>query len=692
MRQGAAKPGPGHESVVDGCVGGSRGAWWLGRLGLMVAALLGALAGLPAGAAAFDTGYHSDLTSDALLREGFSPDAVRVAQATNCYDDMFMAAKTVLEDEDAAALHEAWDAIFGPKELRDLSDEYEHFDDCADYVALKERWDRLLKGTRAAVQDVVQRPQQGRAIRLISVVGQSLHEVQDFYAHTNWPHYVAHPDWDRVPGVVRDETWFEVDDAVKAGLDLHTNSHVLQNKDWAGLDHFDRAYHEAFLATWEWVRMLRAWVGEPLWQEAAAYTSGAAVGEVTRLTRLAMYVEDGHWKGPGSGNTDELTDAAISYAYYHAGLVDPRVMQQTQDLFLLAWKDYCPLICADRRDEPLPAALPRPVTHPVWLAIDTLSAAEAGPRGGGIDVGSDPDFFAVVTVNGAGHMTNIMQNMDDISPAHWRTWIPLEPDSTVTLSYALWDADGTESEQCDIAAGERRDWAWSGPVEQAPAGVVETQGSLGGTASSAAGKEAFVRFRVMREPVTSVVAPEPTGRHGWYTAPLSVELVAHDWSGAGIDHVDYSVSQGTATDFRVYDGPIAIAEEGETALLYFGTDTIGNLEDAHERVFRVDGSRPVPLALNRPTVKRGATCLLQYEVQDALPSSGTALATVKVRAKSGKVVKTLGGTVWQAVNSVWTVRFSPGKLMPGKYACEVYATDFAGNHEEKAARSYVVVK
>ncbi len=663
----------------------------LRRVTVVSLALLGLMALLPGSAAAFDTGYHYDLTAGALLREGFNPSAAQVAQVTNTYDDMFQSAKTILENPAAAPIRDRWDAIFGPQALRDQSDDYQHFDDCPDYAALKLRWDRLLKGTWAAVEDVKQRPQQERAIGLISILGQSLHEVQDFYAHSNWSHVVAHPDWPGATTAWRDETWFEVDDSLKETWVL---SSPVPDKDWAGRDYFDRAYHEAFLASWEWAKMVRVWAGEPLWQEAAAYRDQAAAGEALRLMGLAMYVENGHWKGPGSGDTDELTAAALQYVGAHVGLTDPRAGQQTQDLYLVAWKRYCPIISGDPQGAPLPPTLSGRVARPVWMAIDTLLVGEAHDQGGGIDSGADslPDFYAVLSVSGVDYTTNIMKNRDDLSPAHWRTWAPLEPGTTVSLTYALWDADVTQDEQCDIVSGSPWDWTWSGSVDQLPAGVIETQGYRGEAGSSAEGKEAFVHFRVMREPVTSIVVPDPTGMHGWYTSAVPVELVAHDFSGAGIDHVDYSVTEGAATVFGAYEHPLTVGQEGKTTLRVFATDKAGNREDAQEKVFWIDGKRPVPVALNQPTVKRGGRCLLQYKVQDDLPSSATALTTIKVRTRANKLVKTLRGTTWQPVNTVWTVRFSPGKLKPGTYTYEVYATDFAGNQQERVARSYVVVK
>ncbi len=653
---------------------------------LVSGALYGACAALPGSAAAFDVGYHYDLSKDTLAREGFDASAVQVVQVTNCYDDMFQSAKEVLRDDRAAALHEAWDAIYGPEELRDISDDYQHFDDYPDNAALAAAWDRLLVGTWAAVQDVKQRPKETRAVSLLAVLGQSLHQVQDFYAHSNWAHFIAYPDWSHPANTIRDETWFDVSDRRRGDLALRSGPHDLMHKDWAGRPHFDRAYHEAFLASREWVEMVRAWAGAPLWEEAAAYSDHSVAQEAQLLERLAMYAADGSWKGPGSGDTTELTDAALAYRSYHVGLWSPWSTPQTQDSYLLAWKHYCPIINDDPNGKPLPPTLPSPVTRPVWMAIDTLLVGELHGQGNAIDAGTAPDFFAVLEVNGVDYVTDIMGNQDDFSPANWKTWVPLDPGSAVSLTYALWDADVTDDELCDIFPGAPRSWMWSGPMDWLPASLIETQGSGG------EGSAAFVHFRLMREPFTTAETADPIGEHGWYNSSVRVELVGHDLSGTGIDRLDYGVTEDTATVFAEYEGPFSLSREGTNTLHFFATDRAGNLEDAQEKTFRIDSRRPTPVALNHPTAKRFGQCVLKYVVHDPLPSSDKAMTTIKVRSSTGKVVKTLGGKIWQSVNSVWTARFSPGNLKRGRYSYSVYATDYAGNPQDQVAESYIIVK
>ena len=216
--------------------------------------------------------------------------------------------------------------------------------------------------------------------------------------------------------------------------------------------------------------------------------------------------------------------------------------------------------------------------------------------------------------------------------------------------------------------------------------LIETQGSGG------EGSAAFVHFRLMREPFTTAETADPIGEHGWYNSSVRVELVGHDLSGTGIDRLDYGVTEETATVFAEYEGPFSLSREGTNTLHFFATDRAGNLEDAQEKTFRIDSRRPTPVALNHPTAKRFGQCVLKYVVHDPLPSSDKAMTTIKVRSSTGKVVKTLGGKIWQSVNSVWTARFSPGNLKRGRYSYSVYATDYAGNPQDQVAESYIIVK
>ena len=635
----------------------------------------------PGQAAAFSTGYHYDLTADALVRENCSATAIQVAQVSNAYDDMFQITTQVLTDPRVAAARDQLDAIYGPAELRDLSERYEHFAGCPDYAALSAQWDRLLVGTWAAVQEVKERPEPTRTIEFLTILGQSLHVVQDFYAHSNWAEAVVSPGWSNPAGTVRDETWFDVPEQARQARALTVGPHDDMGKDWTGRPHFDRAYHDAFLAGWEWTRMLRAWAGEPLWRQAAAYTDYTAAQESRELKRVAMYVEEGYWKGPGSGDMDQLISVARRYLFSHAALWSSASGESTQvqDAYLLAWKRYCPVITADPQGKPYPTTLPSPVTRPQWLAVDTVHVGEVRGQGGAIDAGGLPDFTAVLTVNGVEYSTNVMRDADSFRPFFWKTLVPVAPDATVSLSYALFDEDETGDQPCDVAPGDAMAWTWSSKMAELP---LETQTQ---------GRDASLTFRIMRAPLTSVDVAAPSGRHGWYRGPVAVALAAQDFSGAGIDRVDYGISDAAGTAFSRYQAPFSLAREGATTLTVFATDLAGNIEDAQEKTFHIDSQSPTPVALNHPVVRRSGVCTLRYLVRDPLPSSGSVAVTITVRNAGGKLVKTID-VPWMPANAAAAAKFPVKAFRPGKYFTTISAVDYAGNPEVAQAKSSFTVK
>ena len=77
-------------------------------------------------------------------------------------------------------------------------------------------WDRLRRAVWSLVQEAHAHndPQE-----LVAVLGMSLHEVQDFYAHTNWVEpptdgFGGGPDWQSL-GYGSNPTWFDLPKAAR---------------------------------------------------------------------------------------------------------------------------------------------------------------------------------------------------------------------------------------------------------------------------------------------------------------------------------------------------------------------------------------------------------------------------------------------------------------------------------------------
>src|SRR4051812_9881856 len=134
---------------------------WAGILTSVLAALALLLAPRPA--LAFDTGHHSDLTREALAPEGFGDTAIEAAQLQNWFTDYYSSSNP----------------LSGYKSEADLL----HFDNLFTTDALRNYWGRFKVNAKSAAQDAAK---SGDTVKLLTVIGVSLHAVQDFYTHSNW--------------------------------------------------------------------------------------------------------------------------------------------------------------------------------------------------------------------------------------------------------------------------------------------------------------------------------------------------------------------------------------------------------------------------------------------------------------------------------------------------------------------------
>lgn len=255
-------------------------------------------------AAAFDTGPHGDQTVDAMRAEGFGPDAADVSRVNNWFVDFYSNAGDV-PYSDSSPL---WKTVIGgalgdrehwPKRLRDAASA-SHMDSSVrvtldgQQVSLNEpramelEWDRL----RFATYRLVQKAKRDRSpLELLTAIGTSLHPLQDFYSHTNWPETptnVDGPGWQgRGQGSV--PTWFDLPAEVRNPAPVYSGGSAgaprvhgqwresqlkTVAKDWPGRPRYMEAYMTAYFATRQWLRAIRSWLGDArLWSQAQRYAS-----------------------------------------------------------------------------------------------------------------------------------------------------------------------------------------------------------------------------------------------------------------------------------------------------------------------------------------------------------------------------------------------------------------------------------
>ena len=191
-------------------------------------------------------------------------------------------------------------------------------------------------------------------------------------------------------------------------------------------------------------------------------------------------------------------------------------------------------------------------------------------------------------------------------------------------------------------------------------------------------------------PVTVADAPE-----GWSRGNVTVYLYASDEGGSGVSKTQYRVdgrpdwTEGKLV--KVQADPVWHSTDGEHIIEYRSIDKDGNVEQAKTCTVRIDTRRPVTAALASVSVRRGRFVTLRFKVDDEFPNGGTATVTIRIKTRSGRLVKTLRMSTPQPLGVELTKRFRC-TLPKGTYRFWVYARDTAGNPQVKPASRRLTVK
>lgn len=401
---------------------------------------------------AFDTGHHSDLTKEALQDQGFGETAIQTVQVQNWLVDYFSNSPTSSIEQDVAKLH--FDNLFTTEQIRNY-------------------WGRLTVNTRSAVQ---QAAREKDTLKLLTILGISLHAVQDFYSHSNWVE--THPR--STNGPYRPETWFDSPPgAGSSGLytgsypnmrpgatKLHGDYTTGLNKDSYVRPNWDQAYVFAYAGSRQWVNAVHTWVNEidpTFWGGVQAYSlsntdSSALNFDLDAAYRLSEWVAvsgaNGHWKGSGSGSAAELA----SFAARWTSATDSRFVKEfkVRGIHRLLINR---LTSDGGTISPPPSAVPtvpKIALNQRAIIVKTVQVAEKNDVGvfeSKIDPGGKADFYAKITVAGQTFVEAMQLDKSSVSPA-WMT-IKFVPAATtqVPIRYELWDEDGGvhgDDDRCDL--------------------------------------------------------------------------------------------------------------------------------------------------------------------------------------------------------------------------------------------------
>jgi len=453
-------------------------------------------------ALAFDRGPHTELTYASMTDEGFGTDATGVAEVNNWFVDLYHelsidklpvsghagAFKRVLV---GVAKTEGWSQALISAATRS------HFDNnpdeplasqmpsLKDTAGIQAEWDRLQ---RAVWTLVLEAREEDNVEKLLTVMGMSLHPVQDFYSHTNWieppngPLGTDGPGWQE-HGFGSNPTWFDVPAEERNKVMVygdstpsHSRIHGLwsadngtslansMNKDWPGRPLHTQAVESAYFASRQWIEAIRMWVNdEEFWQKAQSYRAGKSKDELEhdRKGMFEIMLTTGHWQGQGEplggldhGAGGSLLDARQAVKDYF----QPTATNKT-DLVAFALNPFTGLqvaFVADRElrgpsryrtlfqhlimrmAEPSPRGKIGPVpssqdmqraTQFVELRVLSMHAREVGDPGP-----DDADLYTDVMIDGQPATSAIFHGHDNTNfpnpyePFTWVKAIPAEPD------------------------------------------------------------------------------------------------------------------------------------------------------------------------------------------------------------------------------------------------------------------------
>jgi hypothetical protein len=272
-------------------------------------AFAGAMFTLTTSLLGFDTKWHADATRAAMDQNGFSADARLLCQFENYLTDYF---STDLGAEANARLPPNVPRLnsFGMQgiQLEDLA--RLHFDALTSHAQVESQWKTLEANTQAALVKWAAEPsvKDGyRPVVLMTIVGASLHAVQDFYSHSNWLRKAT-----SVGGVA--PIWFDVPEAARAKLDIKSGwypdgtkpgvlYHREENKDSTGRPLNAQAFEVATRASADWVRRIMAatpqvpWATLQAWKAQPANLNGTWLrnADATFITTTSAMLD--HWDG-----------------------------------------------------------------------------------------------------------------------------------------------------------------------------------------------------------------------------------------------------------------------------------------------------------------------------------------------------------------------------------------------------------
>lgn len=299
------------------------------RSSAVTAVLAVALVATAGSAHAYDTGPHGDMTESAMRDEGFGLNAATIGRADNWFMDMYGTSGSNPYSGHAPLLNEILGGALGSREhwSKQLTDSsyHSHFDSTIPNAGItqgsSDEWDRIRSQVYWTAKQVVQPSQD--PLSVLTLIGMSLHTVQDFYAHTNFSEpkgigMFAAPGWDTL-GAGLTPTWWDLPRDLRNQQDVFTGTtpgHRVHGyfrdsaskamaKDWPGAktvnpNVYTNTYMASYFASRQWIQAIRLWLNDDaLWAKAKVYASYSSSAKRDARGGYYMSTYAGHWQGQG---------------------------------------------------------------------------------------------------------------------------------------------------------------------------------------------------------------------------------------------------------------------------------------------------------------------------------------------------------------------------------------------------------
>lgn len=456
-------------------------------------------------ASSFDTGPHFDMTEDAMAPMGFSQQSIRTVQAANFLVDFheFMRKDILKEikiEVRGVTIYER--KILDPvcraemEKFLAIGDDSMHFDDLVTPTRVIRRWDAMLAATESVAK---QKAKAGDILGLLALLGMSLHNVQDFYTHSNWVEqgfyhpsigtgvlapYGKHPTWLSVPRAIREKFNVHTQSPDKLPGRKHGDWNtdwksgpsptISMNKDWAGRRYYEEAYLCAYFATVQWTRLFRSYLADHpgVWDKMLRFQLKESFDpsrDWEYARRISFY--GGHWNGNGGPTgIDALTSetAATSPQFliesalgYMGGLcltANRSALRLESQNLLETWAT------AKYQDPVDPPNLPKPDPEVAFAKLEVLRLDAIDTGDGSVSavtkrlpggLANELDWYARVRLGGQSYWSCLIDEHDNFNFLNppYAPWTMIKALPTLAQDEALTSLTVTLRTGTDEGAG-----------------------------------------------------------------------------------------------------------------------------------------------------------------------------------------------------------------------------------------------